>query len=75
MLINDNKYYNKTMVKRDRWTILDVDENSIKLLKKYAKINGYTTGKAISEVILNSVIKTESISPKQLKLPFKRDVK
>lgn len=44
------------MVKRARWTILDVDEEVIKLAKKYAKKNGYTMGKAIAEIIKKGTI-------------------
>lgn len=39
------------MSKRERWTILNVREEMIKLAKKYAKKHGYTMGKAIEEII------------------------
>jgi len=39
------------MNKRERWTIIDVDEDVILLVKEYAKKNGYTTGRALSELI------------------------
>lgn len=41
----------KTKEKRQRWTILDPDEQAIKIVKKYAKKHGYTVGKALSVII------------------------
>lgn len=39
------------MNKRDRWTIVDVDEDLIKRVKEYAKKNGYTTAGALKELV------------------------
>lgn len=36
---------------RDRWTVIDVEESAIALIKKYAKEYNKTTGDALSEVI------------------------
>lgn len=35
------------MNKRDRWTIVDVDEDLIEFVKKLAKANGFTTAGAL----------------------------
>jgi len=35
------------MNKRERWTIIDVNESVIKAVKIFAKQNGYTTAKAL----------------------------
>lgn len=51
---NDNLGYNKSMDKRARWTILDVEEKAIKVAKKYAKKKGYQMGTAVSEIIIKS---------------------
>jgi hypothetical protein len=39
------------MKKRKRWTILEVDEKAIILLKKYARQNQIQVGLAISKLI------------------------
>lgn len=36
---------------RDRWTIIDVEEVAIELVKKFAKEYNKTTGDALSEII------------------------
>jgi len=36
---------------RDRWTIIDVEEEAIELVKKFAKEYNKTTGDALSEII------------------------
>lgn len=36
---------------RDRWTVIDVDEEAIALVKKYAKKYNKTTGNALSTII------------------------
>jgi hypothetical protein len=36
---------------RDRWTIIDVEEEAIALVKKFAKQYNKTTGDALSEII------------------------
>lgn len=42
-------------MKRIRWTVLDIDEDTISLIKKYAKDNGYTTAKALSVLVKKGV--------------------
>lgn len=37
--------------KRDRWTILDIDEEVIKIIRRFARRNGYTTGRALGEIV------------------------
>lgn len=53
--------------KRERWTILEVDEVAIKMARKFAKKNGYTLGKAISELIYKT-IKKPKVANNQLAL-------
>lgn len=36
---------------RDRWTVIDVEEEAIELIKKFAKEYNKTTGDALSKVI------------------------
>lgn len=36
---------------RDRWTVIDVEETAIALVKKYAKKYNKTTGDALSTII------------------------
>ena len=36
---------------RERWTILDVEEEAIELVKKFAKQHNKATGDALSEII------------------------
>jgi len=36
---------------RDRWTVIEVQEKAIELVKKYAKNYNKTTGEALSEII------------------------
>lgn len=42
------------MNKRARWTILNVEEAIIKVVKKYAALNGLRAEKALSDLIANS---------------------
>lgn len=42
--------YNKTM-KKDRWTILEVDEALIKDVKQFSKNNGYKLGGGVEYLL------------------------
>lgn len=44
--------YNNSMNIRKRWTVLNVDESIIEIVRKFAADNGYTTSKALKELIL-----------------------
>jgi predicted methyltransferase len=45
--------------KRTRWTILDVDESIIKAVKKFANDNGFTTARALKELITKALNATK----------------
>lgn len=48
------------MNKRERWTIIDVNEALIEAVKKFAKENGYTTAKALEVMAQKAgVLKSE----------------
>lgn len=39
---------------RDRWTILDVEEEAIELVRNYARTYNKTTGDALSRIIIEA---------------------
>lgn len=43
------------MNKRERWTIIDVNEALIEAVKKFAKENGYTTAKALDILVAQAL--------------------
>lgn len=45
-------------MKRKRWTILDVEELTIEFIRDYASKNGFTTGKALTELLKPKIKKT-----------------
>lgn len=43
-----------------RWTVLGIDIETVKIIKAHASENGYTTGKALKELIKQSQDDTET---------------